>query len=294
MFLYLIYWCFTVTGQTKLYDSVFVKALRINYPNCVSKDGTVDTICAANARNTYLYIDDVNLKSIEGIRYFKNLDSLEITDTNLEKLPLLPKGLIYLACNHNRIVKVMEPLPENIHFIALGANRLESFPKKLGEELNTLILADNNELGFHTDLPKSLVYLDISRVKIEDNKLSLPNNLKDLYISGCHLNALPNKLPKKLELLICNDNKIKEVKTLPKKLKVLDISQNRLIHFPHKLPKGLITLIIFDNVIKKTPRFIPDTVFEINASGNCFNELEINSKKYKPSWRFTPNRINCE
>ena len=122
--------------------------------------------------------------------------------------------------------------------------------------------------------------------------IHINKELRELDCYDCNLDKLPDKLPEKLRILNCYNNKLTEIKNIPKNLKILRCFHNHLttLTFPKKsaifaincshnaiidigeLPGKLKDLICFMNNITTLPT-LPDTLIHLNCSYNCIIEL---------------------
>ena len=77
------------------------------------------------------------------------------------------------------------------------------------------------------------------------NNLKKYKNLKYFDCANCNLIKLP-ELPNKLEILICNFNKLKKLPDLPNSLQILNCYYNELTELPD-LPCSLYILFCWEN-----------------------------------------------
>ncbi len=178
-------------------DTSFGKFLLAQYPTCLFKDASnlywMDTTCSgvltAKTIVTSGQFQYFPFASLQGIEYFKNLDSLDCFATLISNLSTLPKNLKYLNC---------------------GANQLTSLPT-LPNSLLYLNCSDNN-LGILPSLPNSLLYLDCSNTGISTLPILppaieiincvqninlkclpyLPNSVFSLVLTNSGVTCLPN------------------------------------------------------------------------------------------------------
>ena len=87
---------------------------------------------------------------------------------------------------------------------------------------------------------------------------SLPKSLEVLMCNDNKLKKLP-KLPDNLRKLFCINNKILELPELPRKLKELWCTNNNIENLP-KLPRTLEKLVCNHNKISDLPRKLPKTL----------------------------------
>jgi hypothetical protein len=82
-----------VTNYVNIPDSNFGKYLIQHIPSCLYKDSNnlywMDTTCSGVKSLQYIFCDNLNIKSIEGVEYFKNLIYLTCNDNYITSLPIL-------------------------------------------------------------------------------------------------------------------------------------------------------------------------------------------------------------
>ena len=88
----------TVNAQyVTIPDSAFRSQLIINYPSCFNGAGQMDTTCSAIVNEDSLAfsffgnagLNTSFIQNIEGLRYFKNLQSLGMASLNVSDFPFL-------------------------------------------------------------------------------------------------------------------------------------------------------------------------------------------------------------
>ncbi len=181
------------------------------------------------------YLDIV---SLEGIQYAKNLNTLYLTDNQVEDISQLSEltNLQFLFLNYNKI-KSLAPLAKlsKLYMLSLESNQITDIsPLKDLTNLNYLFIDRNTlmDISCIKDFNTNLCYLSMYQCKIEDisslavlknlSSLSLGyNNIKDIT----SLSSLTN-----LEDVDLSDNAIEDfapLSCLPK-LTELDLSGNSI------------------------------------------------------------------
>ena len=251
-------------------DTNFAKYLITQIPGCLYKDSSnkywMDTTCSGvlNLKNIYCF--KLQIKTIEGIEYFKNLDSLTCSFDSLTNLPLLPGTLKVFDCEYNNI-KNIPILPDSLIYFSCNKNKLTSLPV-LPLNLQNL-LCDFNQLTNLPALPNSLQTLSCWANGI--NILpALPDSLTSLICGGNGINNLPT-LPNSLQYLFCNDNNLKNLPSLPNSLLFLNADLNQITSID-SLPVNLTSLICSNNKLTTLPA-LPNALTGLNCSLNQLTSL---------------------
>ena len=102
-------------------------------------------------------IKDIRINSEKDFHKIKDgVEKINAFSANLTFLPELPKSLMNLYCDNNKL-KSLPELPENLERLICYKNELESLPE-LPEGLIKLYCW-NNKLRFLPELPESLRYM---------------------------------------------------------------------------------------------------------------------------------------
>lgn len=188
-------------------DTNFRAWLQRNYTGCMGsgvETGMLDTTCTAVVNANYLFACFERIADLEGVQYFKNLETLHCFGNELSTLPALSKRLKILGCDYNRLISLPE-LPSTLTTIYADNNRLTRVPA-LPAALRILAL-DENLLTELPDLPDSLVYLYVHANPGLQCLPRLPDNLYLLTTEQTGISCLPN-LPTGLttDLPLCTTN----------------------------------------------------------------------------------------
>lgn len=186
------------------------------------------------SKNIYAKIYFIKNKKIKKLILDKKVKSIRFSGDNLEYIPELPDTIEYLELHIDETPKFRYPLPKN---------------------LKILILEGSNIDGTLPDLSylKNLWFLNASRNKIGKIRSStLPDSLMDIDIRNNLLTKLPNKLPKNLVILSCQDNNIEYLDNLSylKKLKSVYLGNNKLIKVSSTPPVKGVYVALTQNPIK--------------------------------------------
>jgi len=227
----------SIAQNVTIPDANFVSWLQSNYPACMSGN-QMDTTCIDITSEQNIFVAFASIGSLDGIRYFDNLEVLNCGNNNFSVLSTLPSGLLELNCT-NGAINSLPALPPSLKILNCSGNNLTVLPT-LPSDLEELNCSDN-----------SLVTLP-----------NLPPNLVTLRCNNNSLNTLPI-LPTSLDFLLCSYNQLIELPELPVQLGFLNCSNNQLNKLP-LLPSSLTKLYCQVNLIDTLPA-LPDTMFFVHA-----------------------------
>jgi Leucine-rich repeat (LRR) protein len=203
-----------------------------------------------------LYVEDLGLTNLDEYLVDGKLpDSLIIincSNNNLTELPPLPTDLMSLNCSYNKLTELPESIEDCAYLQSLSCNNNEltklRIPMVFIEDFESWINHGDEE-------DNSLTYLNCSY----NNLTKLPN---DLPIGDFDDGELLNKLPNRLESLVCNNNKLTALpELLPEKLSFLNCSDNELTALP----------ILVNNPLK--PNAIMNSLFVFRCNNNRITQL---------------------
>lgn len=281
-----------VCGQNTVFlkDTAFAIEIRRNCKNCIKEENILDTINALNVRSLYI-MKNPNVHDVYGVKYFKNLDTLVISETSISTLPKLPSRLKLLDCSGNKLVNINEDIiPFSVLNLYLDRNFLKELPD-LNNAIRTLSISSNRDLEIPMKFPDSLRELVLSGIVIDSRIFDLPSKVEVLYLSNCQLKGIP-KLPQSIKELYISKNQIKTVSSFPESLLFLDLSFNQIELLP-QLPKNLRYLYVSENNLKDFPE-IPKGMLEIQAANNCFTKLPQTSNREKEHFFFSSKSVGCK
>lgn len=251
--------CAIVNPYVTIPDPNFRARLIQYYPACFNANQEMDTICSGII--TYIDCSSLNIQTLSGVQYLKNLHSFWCDNNNISNVDSLPVNLYSLSCNNNQIAKINH-LPANLTVIGCRNNvisNIDSLPTGLQE-----IYCDNNNISSISKLPLNLqtIYCNNNNISNID---SLPTNMKKLY---------------------CNNNKITSIDKLSDSISELHCSSN-LIATINKLPKNLTDFDCSFNSLNNLPR-IDSNVINLNCSHNNISNLNIDSNNTASlnNWRW--------
>ena len=227
-------------------DTAFVNWLMGHgFAGCMSGN-QLDTTCPAVLNAHALYCYAVPIRDLTGIRYFKNIDSLDCSNDSLKYAPGLPQSLWFINCNYN-LLDTMPVLPSAMGTLECGFNHLhfiDTLPATLRE-----FDCNNNPITVITSLPANLLWFN------------------------CSVDSLPvlPALPQTLDYLFSDDNELVHLPALPVSLLQLACSGNLLVDLP-ALPPHLLLLACDNNYLTALPA-LPQSVNYIHTDYNLLDSL---------------------
>jgi len=113
-----------------------------------------------------------------------------------------------------------------------------------------------------------------AKYSVEKYLDSLPDDVYIIYVSNKNLDYLPDLSRfKKLEILICDRNKLTSLPDLPKKLERLDCEYNNLTSLP-VLPENLKSLLCHYNNLSSLP-ILPENLKSLYCHNNKLRSLPV-------------------
>ena len=207
----------------------------------------LDTTAPVIVNETEIYYQhnpffNFNIKSLNGMQYFKSLQRLDVSNNLLPSVDYLPHSLTDFTAENNKITSIVK-LPNSLEFLDCNNNQLTQV---------------------------SLSSPNLKDVFLENNKISqitqLSNKIRLLNLSNNLLTSLP-ALPNLGTLQLTNNSALHCLPQLPNSLSTLNI--DTAIHCLPNIPSGLITTLTICNATNNPnncPIFnpyvnIPDTNF---------------------------------
>lgn len=248
------------------------------------------------------YYDKGDIKSLEDIKYFKELKTLRIVLNKIENIePLIncPKlECLYLDFNELQNITILNSF-DNLKNLSFAFNKIEDISpleSNILRNLKILLLSGNNIIQANTlenlENRSNLKYLDLSVNKISE----IPNledykSLTDLDLHTNYIVDISNlqKL-ESIEKLNLNDNKIENISSLEtlKTLKTLYLSYNRIENINSIKNLELSELLLHKNRLKEFPNDFKNKKCLINISGN-FIQDKISLKDLRSLFSDFPN-----
>ena len=246
-------------------DSHFVNWLAINVPSAMVGN-QMDTSNIAVTSRTSINISSDTLCRLNGIQFFKSLQTLDCSNNNLDTLVNLPHFLRTLICADNRLI-YLPNIPDSVTFFSCGQNQLDSLPTL---PINLFHFdCDNNLLRSLPVLPSTITYFDCSGNQLTSLP-TLPPALPSLNCAENQLTSLPS-LPGTITSIYCENNLLTSLPVLPALLDTLNCGSNSLTSLP-VLPSSLIDLECYYNQLSGLP-VLPGALQTIVAGGNLLTVL---------------------
>ena len=194
----------------------------------------IDTTAPAivNELNLNYFHNDLqgwNIKSLNGIQYFKSLQTLNVSLNPITVIDYLPQGLVELQAAFDSISLIIS-LPSSLKILNCTDNKILQLPI-LPPNLTTLIISNNKISQLPLPLSNKLQELNITGNLISSLPL-LPDSLQYLYVNqNSNLLCLP-KLPDSLKLLVLDTSIIKCLANKPALLKIQDANYLSILIYP--------------------------------------------------------------
>ncbi|XP_019393738.1 PREDICTED: nephrocan-like [Crocodylus porosus] len=218
-----------------------------------------------------------------------SLQSLILDGNNMESVsgPLKLPKLKYLSMANNKLHSFLghffEPL-QDLQFLSFSGNHLEKVPPDLPKSLLSLKLERNR---LKTVRFRDVKHLEnLSELFLSENQLSsidgahLLPNLITLELSSNHLQAMPLRLPARLQKLDCSNNLIRQVTAQDfqglRNLKHLFLDNNAVSLFEAGALQRcaqLSNLALEQNLLISIPLRLPDTLARLDLKGNDIQDV---------------------
>ena len=139
-----LYFLPTKAQYVTIPDPNFVAKLTQLYPSCMNGN-QMDTTCTQIVNETSLWLDNLSINDLTGIRYFDNLLYLYCYNNQISSLPTLPPGLVTLNCDHNQLSNLPN-LPFSLENLNCKNRKTNIFLIKFKLRLDRRKLKKSNEL----------------------------------------------------------------------------------------------------------------------------------------------------
>ena len=197
----------------------------------------------------------LQVKSLVGIEYFSNLETLDCSFNRITSLDLSGnKKLTEVNVGSNRLTSLL--LPTSVTAVDASNNKLTTLDVSAAKNLTTLNVANNTLGSLNVAQNKALVELNCTGNDIATLNLNNLLLLEELYCGGNDLAALNVTKNTALTALECNDNS----------LTALDLTKNA----------ALVTLNCRDNQLPSI--HLGSTLFTtIDCANNQLNNLNVST-----------------
>lgn len=174
----------------------------------INNDGQIDVNEALNS--PMLLLQNLNIKSLEGLSNFKNLTRLNCSNNQLEILELKELKYLYiLNCENNMIKQITNiEVCENLVGLYFEKNNVDSLNLFSNHKLMNITCELNNLSHLILGRPDSLEYLRCYENKIQYLNLINAHKLENLYCYDNELETLDVSSSGKLKDIRCYNNKI--------------------------------------------------------------------------------------
>lgn len=225
------------------------------------------------------------------MRFLYDIKKLDICNTDLDDINILPINLIVLNIYNESISKISAIVPDSLRFIIIENTSIDCLDLKntnidflncgytkiktliLPKTLKTLILKLNNNLNFKNInfLETELYYLNASVSNMTEIP-KLPDSVNILMLNDNNIKYV-DYLPSNIKTLNLTSNSVERIRYLPDSLKKLYVSSNRLRTLPI-LNKDLEILTICNNPIEKLI-VNGESLVEINDYNSLLSEIKF-------------------
>ena len=189
---------------------------------------------------TLIEVSNANIKTLEGIEYFVDLE--------------------LLSCENNRLKTLDLSENEEISFVNCSDNQIRELVLPDTQSLETLYCRNNYIASLKVDMYPKLKSLDCSENKLKTLDLSKNKQVETLYCSYNRLLSLNISKNPYLEKLGCSNNKLQQ----------LDLTQNPKLIFVSCTDNRLSSLNVSQNKELRT----------LGCNGNSIVELNIENCEY--------------
>ncbi|MBL0357203.1 MAG: hypothetical protein IPP72_10105 [Chitinophagaceae bacterium] len=263
-------------------DSSFRNYLKTRYPSCFNAAGQMDTTCSEINTAITLRIPQNSgaFKNIEGVQYFKSLDSLILISLSIDTINTLPPLIKYLDLSFNSLQGPSFPvIPNSVtdcYLQGISRSQLPALPNSI-----THLDLTYSSITIISQLPASLEYFNAMPAYLRFIN-SFPNTTKTIIIDGSYwrlsLPTLPDSLiylhtkniatlpalPENLQTLICTDS-LRVLPALPNNLRHLDLRSLYFLQLPSQFPDSLRYLNIDRNGFNRQILSLPSKLEYFSA-----------------------------
>ncbi|HEX2618453.1 MAG TPA: hypothetical protein VHL57_12985, partial [Flavobacteriales bacterium] len=219
-----------LAAQDTITDAVFLETLQHTVPAALNGN-VLDTLhpsvlaCTKLLPSQYASQDHW-CYSVEGVRHFRNLDTLGLRYCAVSELRDLPNTLRYLNVDYQEgLFSRIDRWPDSLRYVSIRHDWYWNGPNFLFDTV--------------PPFPTHLEYLDLYGMASVDSLPTLPASLRHLDVTRCDLSELP-ALPNGLEYLNVNHLVVLPALTdLPSSLLFLDIGSSPMLDTLGALPEGL-------------------------------------------------------
>ncbi|MCA0234246.1 MAG: T9SS type A sorting domain-containing protein [Bacteroidetes bacterium] len=225
---------------------------------------------------TNLNLSGQNISSLEGIEMFTSLQSLNISNNPITCLSNIPKNLLNITIDTEKITCIPDSLPELKIYNSLG--QLIPTPEKCVKILDNALantIRGNcysciNECNILLPPSQSINQISLFQSSAADELVKL-KSLTNLICNNCTGEKLPN-LPKNLRSLTWINGRLTRIDNLPDSLQEADFNTNNITDLAN-LPKTLRKITLQNNKLTNFSN-LPDFLQRINVSVNQISSIE--------------------
>lgn len=275
---------FSITSYSQVIDipDTNFKSALLNTGIDTNNNGEIEVSEALVITELEVYSKDI--KSLEGISFFKNLTKLSADRNDIEVLNITELvNLEYLSLDWNYILKELH-LPESVNFNSLKCrgNELTNLDLTNFPNLETLDCSGNNLTELDLSKNPKIITLycsvnELAELDLNENSKIIELNCNDNNLSELEISHLVD-----IEKLYIGNNNFDNIIELPNisGLKSLDYSGANLTNFDISKMTNLTTLILNDNNLTEIDLSQNPDIVYLSIDNNQISTLDLsNSSK---------------
>ncbi len=246
----------------------------------LNENGRLSSAEIYNVRG--LNVSGWDIKSLDGIEIFENLELLQCDHNRLSKLDLTKnKKLLKLYCNDNFLVNLTVDKNIELQELDCSNNMLGKLEIQNCGKLTLLNCRSNLLSSLNVEFASQLSTLDCGNNKsLESLNVNSNAKLKELICDGCNLETLLVAGSKSLETLNCEDNRLETLDVRSNKsLKKLSCGSNYLQQLDLSNLEKLQEIVCSDNQIPELSVQKCTALLSLDCRNNEIRYLDLSSNK---------------
>ena len=262
-------------NETNFPDEIFRNYVSENFDT--DQDGRLLPDEILNARS--IHINSTGCRSLKGISYFTNLNTLECSCSDVTSIDLRKnKNIRDIICNQNLLESINLSGCENVSYLDVSENNLTSLDVTSCKDLVELNAHDNMISNIDLSQNSELVVADLDNNGLKSIKAKGLEKLIHLYCSSNALTNLNVEGCKFLTELYCDWNNLEylNVKNCPQ-LAIISGGYNNLKSVDLSECTGLMDLDLFANCLEELDISHNPILQQVHLVGNYLTYLDISN-----------------